>query len=299
MTTIETSNQFFDFEKAKVQTLTLNQLERTHKENDIYGNPLRGIYHYQLLNQVIELCKEQNYGVEVYDLFAAQNKDRNTPGVVLLPQVEQQFGTRAVEAHILRRVFANIRLTDFDDADNTTNLAVAFHQKGIQVGFGNMVKICHNQCMLSPTHYVATYSERGTGRGNGVEIPEVIDTVRGWLMDARHAIESERERIERMKNVECDADTIFRIIGMLTALRVKADTSNKAIKENRTYPLNSAQINKFTEDLLIRYDEEQRVTVWDMYNAATDLYKANTMDIPALLPQNRAMISFLEEQFNI
>ena len=299
MTTIETSNQFFDFEKAKVQTLTLNQLERTHKENDIYGNPLRGIYHYQLLNQVIELCKEQNYGVEVYDLFAAQNKDRNTPGVVLLPQVEQQFGTRAVEAHILRRVFANIRLTDFDDTDNTTNLAVAFHQKGIQVGFGNMVKICHNQCMLSPTHYVATYSERGTGRGNGVEIPEVIDTVRGWLMDARHAIESERERIERMKNVECDADTIFRIIGMLTALRVKADTSNKAIKENRTYPLNSAQINKFTEDLLIRYDEEQRVTVWDMYNAATDLYKANTMDIPALLPQNRAMISFLEEQFNI
>ena len=299
MTTIETNNQFFDFEKAKVQTLTLNQLERTHKENDVYGNPLRGIYHYQLLNQVIELCKEQNYGVEVYDLFAAQNKDRNTPGVVLLPQVEQQFGTRAVEAHILRRVFANIRLTDFDDADNTTNLAVAFHQKGIQVGFGNMVKICHNQCMLSPTHYVATYSERGTGRGNGVEIPEVIDTVRGWLMDARHAIESERERIERMKNVECDADTIFRIIGMLTALRVKADTSNKAIKENRTYPLNSAQINKFTEDLLIRYDEEQRVTVWDMYNAATDLYKANTMDIPALLPQNRAMVSFLEEQFNI
>lgn len=299
MTIIETNNQFFDFEKAKVQTLTLNQLERTHKENDVYGNPLRGIYHYQLLNQVIELCKEQNYGVEVYDLFAAQNKDRNTPGVVLLPQVEQQFGTRAVEAHILRRVFANIRLTDFDDADNTTNLAVAFHQKGIQVGFGNMVKICHNQCMLSPTHYIATYSERGTGRGNGVEIPEVIDTVRGWLMDARHAIESERERIERMKNIECDADTIFRIIGMLTALRVKADTSNKAIKENRTYPLNSAQINKFTEDLLVRYEEEQRVTVWDMYNAATDLYKANTMDIPALLPQNRAMISFLEKQFNI
>lgn len=299
MMTIETNNQFFDFEKAKVQTLNLQQLERTHKENDVYGNPLRGIYHYQLLNQVIELCKEQNYGVEVYDLFAAQNKDRNTPGVVLLPQVEQQFGTRAVEAHILRRVFANIRLTDFDDEENTTNLAVAFHQKGIQVGFGNMVKICHNQCMLSPTHYVATYSERGTGRGNGVEIPEVLETVRGWLMDARHAIESERERIERMKNVECDADTIFRIIGMLTALRVKCDTSNKSIKEARTYPLNQAQISKFTEDLLVRYHDEQRVTVWDMYNVATDMYKANTMDIPALLPQNRAMVSFLQETFNV
>lgn len=141
------NNKFFDFEKAKVQTLSLDQLARTHKENDIYGKPLRGIYHYDLLNQIIGMCNAQNYDVEVYDLFAAQNKDRNTPGVVLLPQVEAQYGERAVEAHILRRVFANIRITNFDDADHTTNLAVAFHQKGIQVGFGNMVMICHNQCM--------------------------------------------------------------------------------------------------------------------------------------------------------
>lgn len=191
------NNKFFDFEKAKVQTLTLDQLERTHKENDVYGNPLRGIYHYALLNEIIGMCKAQSYNVEVYDLFAAQNKDRNTPGVVLLPQVEAQYGERDAEAHILRRVFANIRLTNFDDEEKTTNLAVAFHQKGIQVGFGNMVKICHNQCMLSPTQYIATYSEKGTGRGNGVTIPEVLDTVKSWLIDARHIIVTEREKIER------------------------------------------------------------------------------------------------------
>lgn len=85
------NNKFFDFEKAKVQTLSLDQLARTHKENDIYGKPLRGIYHYDLLNQIIGMCNAQNYDVEVYDLFAAQNKDRNTPGVVLLPQVEAQY----------------------------------------------------------------------------------------------------------------------------------------------------------------------------------------------------------------
>lgn len=91
------NNKFFDFEKAKVQILTLDQLERTHKENDVYGNPLRGIYHYALLNEIIGMCKEQSYNVEVYDLFAAQNKDRNTPGVVLLPQVEAQYGERALK----------------------------------------------------------------------------------------------------------------------------------------------------------------------------------------------------------
>ena len=293
------NNKFFDFEKAKVQTLTLDQLERTHKENDVYGNPLRGIYHYALLNEIIGMCKEQSYNVEVYDLFAAQNKDRNTPGVVLLPQVETQYGERAVEAHILRRVFANIRLTNFDDEEKTTNLAVAFHQKGIQVGFGNMVKICHNQCMLSPTQYIATYSEKGTGRGNGVTIPEVLDTVKSWLIDARHIIVTEREKIEKMQSIQVDAQQLFLLIGMLTALRVKCDTHESEIKETRVYPLNQAQISKFTESLLVRYHRNQSVTVWDIYNAATDLYKANSMDIPALLPQNRAMTAFLDEHFGL
>lgn len=293
------NNKFFDFEKAKVQTLTLDQLERTHKENDVYGNPLRGIYHYALLKEIIGMCKEQSYNVEVYDLFAAQNKDRNTPGVVLLPQVEAQYGERAVEAHILRRVFANIRLTNFDDEEKTTNLAVAFHQKGIQVGFGNMVKICHNQCMLSPTQYIATYSEKGTGRGNGVTIPEVLDTVKSWLIDARHIIVTEREKIEKMQSIQVDAQQLFLLIGMLTALRVKCDTHESEIKETRVYPLNQAQISKFTESLLLRYHRNQNVTVWDIYNAATDLYKANSMDIPALLPQNRAMTAFLDEHFGL
>lgn len=292
-------NKFFDFEKAKVQTLTIDQLERTHKENDVYGKPLRGIYHYELLNDIIGMCREQNYDVEVYDLFAAQNKDRNTPGVVLLPQVEAQFGERAVEAHILRRVFANIRIKDFDDAETTTNLAVAFHQKGIQVGFGPNVMICHNQCMLNREHYIATYSEKGTGRGNGVTIPEVLDVVKSWLVDARHIIVTEREKIEKMKQIQVDAQQMFILIGMLTALRVKCDTHIKEIKESRVYPLNQAQISTFTENLLLQYHNEQRVTVWDIYNAATDLYKANTMDIPSLMPQNRAMVGFLTEQFNL
>lgn len=290
-------NSLFDFEKARVQGLTLDQLERTHKENRVTGEPVMGIYHFALLQQVLQMCAEFGYNAEVYDLFAAQNKDRSLPGVVVLPQVEAIYGQRAVEAHILRRVYANIRLTDFDNEENTTNLAVAFHQKGIHVGFGNMVKICHNQCMLSPTQYAATYSEKGKGRGNGITIPEIIETVKSWLFDARQIVVTEREKIEKMQNLTVDADTIFRIIGLLTALRVKCDSRHSGIHEHRTYPLNQSQISQFTEALLIKYHEERHISAWDMYNAATDLYKANSMDIPALLPQNRAMAAFLDEQF--
>lgn len=286
-------DKFFDFEKAKTQAITLEQLSRTHREDDVYGNPLRGIYHFDLFNKVIDECTELGYNVEVYDMFAAQNRDRQSPGVVRLPQVEAVKGQHAVEAHILRRVYANIRITDFDNDETTTNVAVAFHQKGIQIGFGPNVMICHNQCMLSPELYMSSYSEKGK-KGSGMGIAAMLDTLKSWLVDARHIIETDRERIAKMKETRITAEQMFLLIGLMTATRVKADTSRKSIRENITYPLNQSQITLFTEDMLEAYHDKDFVTAWDMYNSATNLYKANRMDIPALLPQNRAMVNFMK-----
>lgn len=287
-------DKFFDFEKAKTQAITLEQLSRTHREDDVYGNPLRGIYHFDLFNKVIDECTELGYNVEVYDMFAAQNRDRQSPGVVRLPQVEAVKGQHAVEAHILRRVYANIRITDFDNDETTTNVAVAFHQKGIQIGFGPNVMICHNQCMLSPELYMSSYSENGK-KGSGMGIAAMLDTLKSWLVDARHIIETDRERIAKMKETRITAEQMFLLIGLMTATRVKADTSRKSIRENITYPLNQSQITLFTEDMLEAYHDKEFVTAWDMYNSATNLYKANRMDIPALLPQNRAMVNFMKD----
>ena len=286
-------DKFFDFEKAKTQAITLEQLSRTHREDDVYGNPLRGIYHFDLFNKVIDECTELGYNVEVYDMFAAQNRDRQSPGVVRLPQVKSVKGQHAVEAHILRRVYANIRITDFDNDETTTNVAVAFHQKGIQIGFGPNVMICHNQCMLSPELYMSSYSEKGK-KGSGMEVAAMLDTLKSWLVDARHIIETDRERIAKMKETRITAEQMFLLIGLMTATRVKADTSRKSIRENITYPLNQSQITLFTEDMLEAYHDKEFVTAWDMYNSATNLYKANRMDIPALLPQNRAMVNFMK-----
>ena len=102
-----------------------------------------------------------------------------------------------------------------------------------------------------------------------------------------------------MKAIEVGAEHIFLLIGMLTAIRVKCDTTNKEIKENRTYPLNQSQITAFTEAMILRYHHAQRVTLWDVYNAATDLYKASSMEIPSILPQNRALVAFLDEHFGL
>ena len=78
-----------------------------------------------------------------------------------------------------------------------------------------------------------------------------------------------------------------------TAIRVKADSSNTLIRENIDYPLNQGQISAFAEDVLVQYKIKEEVNLWDIYNAGTLLFKAERMDIPQIMPQNRAFVKFL------
>lgn len=98
-TTTVQDKQFFDFDLQGCQVITLEQLARTYKENDVMGQPLRGIYHYSLIEEIVKMANEQNYEVEIYDMFACKNKDRQAPGVVINPQIEALKGERAIEAH--------------------------------------------------------------------------------------------------------------------------------------------------------------------------------------------------------
>lgn len=42
----------FDFQNNGIEVMDLETLQRTYKENDIYGNPVRGIYHYQVIQRM-------------------------------------------------------------------------------------------------------------------------------------------------------------------------------------------------------------------------------------------------------
>lgn len=156
----------FDFQNNNVEVMTLDTLRRTHKENDIYGNPVKGIYHYEVIEQMTDICKKYNLNYEVEEIFAAQNKNKAQPGVVVLPQVEQKFGAMAVEAHILRRVYTTIRIKNWETDELTTTLVVAFHQDGIQAAIGPCVRVCHNQCILSRSAAYRTTGKRRSPPGS-------------------------------------------------------------------------------------------------------------------------------------
>ena len=165
----------FDFQNNGIEVMDLETLQRTYKENDIYGNPVRGIYHYQVIQRMTDICRRHNLNYEVEEIFAAQNKNKAQPGVVVLPQVEQKYGAMAVEAHILRRVYTTIRIKEWETDELTTTLVIAFHQDGIQAAIGPCVRVCHNQCILSPERSVSNYGK------DKVTTEELFGRVDEWL----------------------------------------------------------------------------------------------------------------------
>lgn len=281
----------FNFSVNNIETMSLDTLRRTHKENDIYGQPVKGIYHYEVIQRMADLCEKYNLNYEVEEIFAAQNKNKNQPGVVVLPQVEREFGVQAVEAHILRRIYTTIRINDWETDELTTTLVVAFHQDGIQAAIGPCVKICHNQCILSPERSVANY-----GRDK-VTTEELFDRVDEWLSNFHTNMTEDRERIKRLKSKVVSPTELYAFIGLLTAIRVSHDSADKRLSSQvDTYPLNQGQISVFTEDLLKLNLEKGKITLWDIYNVATELYKPGRTDIPAMIPQNGALAELLLSQ---
>ena len=241
--------------------MNLETLQRTYKENDIYGNPVRGIYHYQVIERMTDICRRHNLNYEVEEIFAAQNKNRTQPGVVILPQVEQAYGEKAVEAHVLRRIFTTIRIMNGDTDELTTTLVVAYHQDGIQAAIGPCVRICHNQCILSPERSIANYGK------DKVSTEQLFERVDEWMRNFEQDMDIDRTRIRRLKEKVLTSAEIYMLIGMLTAMRVSHDSTDKRLASKvETYPLNQGQISVFTEELLKLSLEKPQITAWDVYN---------------------------------
>ncbi|MDR1544821.1 MAG: DUF932 domain-containing protein [Prevotellaceae bacterium] len=287
--------QKFDFENNKIQILDFETLKRTHKENDIYGNPLRGMYHYQVIEKVTELAQKHNLSYEVEEIFAAQNSSRQSPSVVILPQVEEQFGKNAIEAHILRRVFTTVKINDLMNGETCGNVVIANHQDGLQIAVGQRVMICKNQCILGAGSIFQNY---GT-----YKIPEnkMFESVENWFLNFAEYREKDLSILEKMKEITLNQRQIFELIGLLTALRVAHDTVRNAVITRENYPLNQSQISQFTENILRESIEKNKeiYTLWDIYNHATHLQKPDKMEISNIVPQNAEVFNVLKNHYEL
>ena len=279
----------FDFSKEKVQTITLAELEATYRENDVYGRPLGGIYHSDLINGISDIARSAGLEVEMGDMFAVNNLDGKRPGVALLPEVEEKEGERSIRAHLLRRVFATVHLqpqgigsVGIADAHPLfcSAIAISYSQHGIQIGIGPNIHICRNQTILCAKQMISNFGYRRLEMdkkdlaGSDWWRP----TVEGWIDEVAKGVMQQQwadiiQSLDEQLVYESDMQQIF---GGLMQLRIQADTSEKSLRTGEVPPLTQSQINHCMERVLIKHFGKGGAgmcTKWDILNAMTDTLK--------------------------
>ena len=291
-----------NFAEAPVQVLTLEELEKSYHENLPTGDPVGGIYHFALISEVLEVFEQRGLKPVIQEIFAAANRDSRRPGVTLLPQLEEKYGERAIEAHLLRRVYANIEIRSDETDDIVTCLAVAYHQKGIQLGIGPMVKVCHNQTILGAQDVVSNYACWGMQKSDGrckksekLGVEDIITRAQQWADDYEPYQKIRRERMGMLKSAQMDREGMLQLIGILVEKRILHDTQNEVLRQSSPYPLNSSQINETSEQLIALMRHDEPISYWDAYQQLNTVLKPQRMDIPQVLPQSLALFECLTE----
>ena len=292
-----------NFAEAPVQVLTLEELEKSYHENLPTGDPVGGIYHFALISEVLEAFEQRGLKPVIQEIFAAANRDSRRPGVTLLPQLEEKYGERAIEAHLLRRVYANIEIRSDETDDIVTCLAVAYHQKGIQLGIGPMVKVCHNQTILGAQDVVSNYACWGMQKPDGrckksekLGVSDIITRAQQWADDYEPYQKIRRERMGMLKSAQMDREGMLQLIGILVEKRILHDTANEVLRQSSPYPLNSSQINETSEQLIALMRHDEPISYWDAYQQLNTVLKPGRMDIPQVLPQSLALFETMVEQ---
>ena len=299
----------FDFSKEKVQTITLAELEATYKENDVYGRPLGGIYHSDLINGISNMARNAGLEVEMGDMFAVNNLDGKRPGVALLPEVEEKEGERSIRAHLLRRVFAVIRLASSTPSTSCPAIAISYSQHGIQIGIGPNIHICRNQTILCAKQMIANFGYRRLDMDKkDLAGPDWWrPTVEGWIDEVARGVMQLQwadiiQSLDEQLVYESDMQQIF---GGLMQLRIQADTSERSLRTGEVPPLTQSQINHCMERVLIKHFGKGGAgmcTKWDILNAMTDTLKplndsdgirVPICDTSRLLPQLAKCSEFL------
>ena len=148
---------------------------------------------------------------------------------------------------------------------------------------------------------VSTYGNR---ENRQMDLQTFIQRVR--MMIQGYSFEDDMRILETMKQIPIDNQTMVNIFGELQAIRIAYDSQIRDVKAMaveadgsplRTYPMASCQINKFIESVLLTFARKGRLSLYDLYQSATAIYKVAYMDMPNVLPQNQAFAEFVNERF--
>lgn len=293
---------------SKARGITMAQLHASSDLTDRDGNLSNGINAYTLIGEVAQMAREYHAECAITDLFVCDNKNKAAGNGIAINEkmtraYQEKTGTDDVPfvATTFNRVFCNIQLVRQHTDTHVANIVVATNQRGLQVAIGANCHACRNQTILGASHMVSSFGN-GDSRRQNLDVEDFKRRVRMMIQGYRFA--DDMAVLEQMKRISISQETFTKVIGELTAIRVAFDSSIPSVHcmaqgAGNCYPMNSSQIQRFAESLMLTYAKQGCMTVYDMYQSATQLYKVASMDLPNVLPQNVAFVNYLNDAYNL
>lgn len=296
-------NRILNFKDNKVEHLTLKELESTAKEQRTGGNAVHDIQHYELLGAIQNRLDVSGLSYDPISISVVDGGPKTFPGITTTDELIEKHGKDTVRSFLMRRLITMFMITTDGTEEYNYGLAVAFHQNGIQVAYGPNIRTCDNMCIMSPELIMATY---GTGK---IKYDKMLEVVGEWLTNFKEHRDRDIQTLERMKMIQCTYRDVAELTGHLQFMRI--GSASKIINTDVVQPLNQGQISAFTESYLKYYQdhkssspgpdptEDTSITLYELFNIATEMHKAGNTDLPLIIQSNYALGKFLIERYRL
>ena len=297
---------FAPLKEGKSRGIKLEQLAAGSDIEDRNGSILNGINAYQLIGQVVQMAKAHHGEAKITDLFVADNVNKaQGNGIAINKRIkdayQQKTGTDNIPfaAATFNRVFCNIELSRQHTDSHVANIVVATNQQGLQVAVGAHCRACRNQTILGKEHLVSSYGGR-----KAMDTQEFLRCVDLMLQGYRFV--DDMEALRKMQQYELEDQHVLMLMGYLRYLYAKYNSRDASIRAQVTgnyaiYPMDACQLNRLDQCIVQteRALNGEPMTVYDLYQGATTIYKVARTDMPNILPQNLSFVKMLSEVFNL
>lgn len=286
-------SRILDFEANKIEKLTLEELKLTCSEAAASGKPLHGIEHFQIFEAIQEVLDKRNIGNSVLPIYASDGGDSALKGVARIPLLEQQLGVKTLQAMILRRLIGGIKLSDFEDDESHGMIAISFHQRGVQIAYGQNITYCGNLTIFGAGNSMATF-QNGISRAMP-DFRKMLEVIQTWAEEHGRKRTYDLTVMRRMKEIHLAHEKVAEVLGFMTMMRIGRDK----LRTEKAYPLNQSQINLVGERYMQIPEEQRPVSLWKFYNSVTEMHKAGSTDLPLIIDNNVVTGQFLTQHFGL
>lgn len=259
----------------KVMPIPLSILEQTQTLLEFNGRlPVhQPVKHYDFINTVGDILS-QKYSIQQEPIWVTNAEAKRIP---ILDPEKKGIPVSWLFQRLVTRI--NIMDNSFNDAETNTSIAIGFTEKGIQVAFGQNVKICTNQCIFGD-RYLSTYGK------NKMPYDKMLEVIKEYAHSLSEIREKDLSILSDFRATPVDSNQVKALVGDVHLRAVRAAYFKQSSDD---FPMNIGQVSSFSKSIGQRmpgiFEEESEPVfsdLYELYNDGTQIFKPAYSDISTL-----------------